>query len=299
VSYATPAAFKQALEARLRAEAAATRRDLARVRQLLVFERFLSRVFAAFGDNVVLKGGVVLELRLARARTTRDIDLRASGDPEKMLARLREAGALVNGDWLQFLVRPDATHPEMKGEGVVYDGRRFRVEAQLAGRLYGSAFGVDVAMGDPIHGAVEEIHGSDRLAFIGAPRPAFRVYPRETHIAEKLHAFTLPRVGENTRVKDLPDLALLAQTAPFRADTIRAAVRTTFDFRGTHPVPVALPSTPAAWSPVYERIARVDDLPWKSLDELSDAVRAFLDPVLATMPHAIEWSPTEWAWRAG
>lgn len=86
MSYATPAAFKQALEARLRTEAAATRRDLARVRQLLVFERFLSRVFAAFGENVVLKGGVVLELRLARARTTRDIDLRASGDPEKMLA---------------------------------------------------------------------------------------------------------------------------------------------------------------------------------------------------------------------
>jgi hypothetical protein len=135
VSYTTPAAFKQALEARLRAEAAATRRDLARVRQLLVFERFLSRVFAAFGESVVLEGGVVLELRLARARTTRDIDLRASGDPAKILAKLREACALSHGDWLQFFVRPDAAHPEMKGEGVIYDGRRFRVEAQLAGRL--------------------------------------------------------------------------------------------------------------------------------------------------------------------
>ncbi len=249
MSYATPAAFKQALEARLRAEASATGRNLARVRQLLVFERFLSRVFAAFGDAVVLKGGVALELRLARARTTKDIDLRASGDPEKLLEKLREAGAIDAGDWLRFLARADATQPEMKGDGVVYDGRRFRVEAQLAGRLYGSAFGVDIAVGDPVHGPAEELHGSDRLAFVGAPRPTFRVYSRETHIAEKLHAFTLPRVGSNSRVKDLPDLALLAQTAAFQAANIRSALRATFGFRATHPVPRALPAPPVAWRP--------------------------------------------------
>jgi hypothetical protein len=45
----------------------------------LVFDRFLARVVAVLGDAVLLKGGLVLELRLERARTTKDIDLRVTG----------------------------------------------------------------------------------------------------------------------------------------------------------------------------------------------------------------------------
>lgn len=44
-SYATPLAFKAALEARLHERAARQSRSLNRVRQLLVMERFLARVF--------------------------------------------------------------------------------------------------------------------------------------------------------------------------------------------------------------------------------------------------------------
>jgi hypothetical protein len=72
-TYATPAAFKEALEQRLRSAGLA---DVSRRRQLLVFDRLLARIAAAFGDAVVLKGGLALELRLERARTTKDIDLR-------------------------------------------------------------------------------------------------------------------------------------------------------------------------------------------------------------------------------
>jgi hypothetical protein len=172
VSYATPAAFKQALEARLRAEAAATGRDLARVRLLLVFERFVVASVCGVWRCGCSQGGVVLELRLARARTTKDIDLRASGEPDNLLEKLREASAIDAGDWLRFLVRPDAAQPEMKGDGVIYDSRRFCVEAQLAGKLYGTAFGADIAMCDPIHGVAEELHGSELLAF---HRPSCRV----------------------------------------------------------------------------------------------------------------------------
>ena len=73
--YASPLRFKDALEQRLR-NAATDGVAFARARQMLVFDRFLARVAASFGDAAVLKGGLVLELRLARARTTRDIDLR-------------------------------------------------------------------------------------------------------------------------------------------------------------------------------------------------------------------------------
>lgn len=88
-TYASPEAFKQALEQRLRSFAK-TGAEFARRRQLLVFDRFLARIAAVLGDAVMLKGGLVLELRLDRARTTKDVDLRMVGSPEDVLAKLQE-----------------------------------------------------------------------------------------------------------------------------------------------------------------------------------------------------------------
>jgi len=84
-----------------------------------VFDRFLARVVAEFGDRVVVEGGVVLELRLARARTTKDIDLRVTGDPAALEAQLRAAVARDLGDHLVFEIGPDAAHPMIDGEGIV------------------------------------------------------------------------------------------------------------------------------------------------------------------------------------
>ena len=41
-----------------------------------MFDRFLARIAVVLGDAATLKGGLVLELRLERARTTKDVDLR-------------------------------------------------------------------------------------------------------------------------------------------------------------------------------------------------------------------------------
>jgi Nucleotidyl transferase AbiEii toxin, Type IV TA system len=208
-TYASPEAFKQALEQRLRA-AAKTGPEFARRRQLLVFDRFLARVVAALGDAATLKGGLVIELRLERARTTKDVDLRLTGSADNVLGRLQAAGRLDLGDFLAFEVVPNAEHPEITNEGMQYDGMRFRAECRLAGKPYGGAFGVDVAFGDPIVAPPERIVADDVLGFAGIAPPSVPVYPVETHIAEKLHAYTIPRVRPNSRVKDLPDLALLA-----------------------------------------------------------------------------------------
>ena len=70
--YSNPGAFKQAVEQRLRNQAANDGVELARLRQLLVFDRFLARLAVVFEDRMVLKGGLVVELRLDRARTTKD-----------------------------------------------------------------------------------------------------------------------------------------------------------------------------------------------------------------------------------
>jgi len=90
-SYSTPEAFRQALEQRIRRAAQAEGRDMSRLRQLLVFDRFLARLFAKLGDRVVVKGGLILELRLDLARTTKDVDLRMTGDPRGTLEALRDA----------------------------------------------------------------------------------------------------------------------------------------------------------------------------------------------------------------
>ncbi len=52
--------------------------------------------------------------------------------------------------------------------------------------------------------------GSSFLEFAGDVAPRLRAYPCESHLAEKLHTYMLPSPRENSRVKDLPDLALLA-----------------------------------------------------------------------------------------
>ncbi|MBK6528459.1 MAG: nucleotidyl transferase AbiEii/AbiGii toxin family protein [Deltaproteobacteria bacterium] len=294
-TYTSPAGFKQALETRLRADAVLTGRALGRQRQLVVFDRFLARIAAELGDRVIVKGGVVLELRLARARTTRDIDLRVIGDPTTLEAQLRAAAARDLGDHLVFEVRADPTHPTIEGEGIVYEGRRFRAAARLAGKPYGDPFGVDAGFADRLIDEPELLTGSTALAFAGVAASRHRVYPRESHIAEKLHAFTLPRSRENTRVKDLPDLALLAQTGPFDGPRLRAALEATFGFRGTHPLPVAVPTPPVAWAAPYARIAGSDMLPWVTIEEVTDAVREFLDPVLFGTTQT--WDAEEWRWR--
>lgn len=231
--YASPETFKQALEQRLRSMSSSGA-DFARRRQLLVFDRFLARVVVTVGDAATLKGGLVLELRLARARTTKDIDLRMVGSPDRLLAQLQRAGRLDVGDFMRFEVMADADHPTLLNDGMRYDGLRHRVDCRLAGKPYGEPFGVDVAFGDPIFGEPDVLAPPDILAFAGIAPPALRLYPVETHIAEKLHAYTMPRRRPNTRVKDLPDLALLASTRSLDANRVRGALLQTFGFRETH-----------------------------------------------------------------
>lgn len=292
--YATPLAFKQALEQRLKASAASGM-DFARRRQLLVFDRFLARVTHVASDAVTLKGGLVLELRLARARTTKDVDLRMVGSPEEVLERLQAAGRLDLGEHMFFEVQQDAEHPEILNEGMQYEGFRFRAECRLAGMIYGRPFGVDVGFGDPLVGEPDLVVADDILAFAGIAPPTLRLYPVVSHIAEKLHALTLPRSRPNSRVRDLPDLALLATTGPIEGGKLRLALERTFGYRGTHPLPACVPPLPAFWEGPYAAMAASDELTWTTLGEVTEAVSSFLNPVLRSAKIA-SWQPSEWRW---
>jgi len=293
-TYPTPEAFRQALEQRLRSTTASGN-AFARRRQLLAFERFLARIDAECGDRATLKGGLVLEYRLARARTTRDVDLRMVGAVDDVVARLQQACARDLGDHMTFTVRVDDAHPAIVGDGIRYDGRRFVASCFIAGKPWAFPFGVDVALGDPIFGPPEVRFAHDALAFAGVAPPLLRLYPVETHIAEKLHAYTLPRARPNSRVKDLPDIALLATTKALDGDDVRAAIEQTFAFRGSHSIPESLPAPPSTWAAPYARMAAEDGLAWTTLDEVTAAARAFLEPVLAGQ-QAAQWDPTAFRW---
>ncbi len=169
-TYSSAEAFKQALEQRLRT-ITNTGAAFARKRQLLVFDRFLARVVAVLGETATLKGGLVLEIRLERARATKDIDLRVMGSPEEALAKLQEIARRDLGDFMTFEISPDEEQPEIQNDGMQYDGLRFRAECKLAGKLYGQRFGVDVAFGDPILG---EPPSSAKNNTLSLPRSMWR-----------------------------------------------------------------------------------------------------------------------------
>jgi hypothetical protein len=130
--YKTEEAFRRALEQRLSTLAEQGARGLVRERQVFIFERFLARAIAT-DMNVVVKGGMAVELRTLRARSTRDIDLRAMGAPEYFDSALRVLGASELGDHLHFRIEAHR-RPDLDAIGMKYPGKRYRVQALLAAR---------------------------------------------------------------------------------------------------------------------------------------------------------------------
>ena len=94
-------------------------------------------------------------------------------------------------------------------------------------------------------------------------------------------------------MKDLPDIALLATAQPITADRLHAALEQTFTFRQTHPLPLMFPDPLVAWATPYAAMAREDQLDWPTLDEVTRAAKAFLNPVLAGETNAT-WNPETW-----
>lgn len=297
-TYASPSAFQQALAPHLRRHVAEHGGNAQRAQRILAMERFLARLLALVPDTCMLKGGLALEFRLARARSTTDIDLRFAGDPAATERILQTAAAHVPSpdDYFRFEVEPDPDAPAIEGDGVRYLGFRFRARATIAGRHFAS-FGLDVAYADAVHGPPDWRTRSEILSFIGVPPVHVPIYPIATHLAEKVHAYTLPRPPErpNSRLKDLPDIALLATTSELDAQELRTGLHRTFAFRGTHPLPPRLPPPSVSWNDRYPRLAREEELAWHSLDALETAVRAFIDPLLAGGGGT--WDSQAWCWR--
>lgn len=261
-TYATPAAFRRALEDRLRGIVDKEKLSIERIRREVAFDRFLARLFADGNAPWILKGGYALELRILGARGTKDIDMVLRETPDKgnplnetLLAALNTAAALDLKDFFTFTVGAS-----MKNlDAAPYGGARFPVEARMDGRTF-VEFHIDIAAGDVVMTPIDTTEGRDWLKFAGIPASTFPTISREQHFAEKVHAYTVPRLTPNSRVRDLVDMVLLIRTA-LDAKRTTAAIAATFKRRKTHPVPAQLAAPPDAWKGPFAKLAQECGLP--------------------------------------
>lgn len=255
--YGSAEAFRRALEVRLNNAAETEPMQINRLRRQVAFDRLLARLFRIDPAPWVLKGGYALELRFRTARATVDIDLtvqRVTGtetDANRMVRdMLQDAARLSLGDWFEYIVGPSV----LDLDAAPYGGARFPVETRMGGRIF-ARFHLDAGIGDAILQPVETLECRDWLSFAGIAAPQVQTISREQQLAEKLHAYTLPRSSTNSRVKDLVDLALLIGSGGLNQRRVADAVRITFERRRTHELPPALVEPPRDWEKRFLRLA--------------------------------------------
>lgn len=294
--YATPTIFKATLAQRNREEATRQQRPQEHVRQVVLMDRFLARLFTVLGERALLRGSRAVDLRIKDDRTCRELDLTIDAPEEEVLPALEQAGSLDLGEFLQFDVAVDTNAPTLLSEGFRVPGARYRVRPRLVGLAFGEPFALEVSAPEPMVGGAETLPGSSALAFAGIPPADMRLYPLASHVADALHYYTLPQgLTSHPRVWDLPELALLATSGPMEAEDVAKAISLTFVHRGTHNVPTFLPLPPGGWEVHLERMLRDERLPWDSVAELTQVAGYFLGPVLAGGKG--RWNPAVWRWE--
>lgn len=259
-NYATPKAFRVALEERLKNISKKEGTDIQRLRRQVAFDRYLCRLFKAYPDKLFLKGGYSMELRIHAARTTKDIDLvlrsKEIKDHESMdqeiLDKLQQAAGQDLKDFFTFIVGV----PSADLEAVPYGGTRFPVEAHMDGRLF-VRFPIDVVVSSLILDHTEKLKSHNWMDFAGIKTMPFDAISPEQQFAEKFHAYTLPREGdENSRVKDVVDMLLLIRMKKLRTEILNSAITKVFEYRKTHTMPDGLYTPPTTWESVFNELAR-------------------------------------------
>lgn len=132
---------------------------------------------------------------------------------------------------------------------------RYPVDAEMADRTF-VKFHLDLAVGDLVLEPLTTAQGRDWLGFAGISAASFPALSPEQHLAEKIHAYTVPRKTPNTRVRDLVDMVLLIQGGTLDRSLFKEALSAVFDRRKTHPVPETLEPPPEQWSAPFRDLAR-------------------------------------------
>jgi hypothetical protein len=254
-TFKTATDFRKSLEARLKSIAEKTNQDLQRLRRKVAFERLLARIFHQDADGFVLKGGYAMELRFRAARATKDIDLTClhrTGTSDSLMEAviIRELRELVKLD-LEDYFTFEVGESRMNLDNAPYGGTRYSVSSFVDRRLF-VRFQLDVGA-DVVVDEIEQVDGSDWLEYCGIKTPRMRMISIEQQLAEKLHAYSLPREEKlNSRAKDLIDMLLLIEHRHINADAFKQTIQKVFKARKTHSLPASLNEPPKEWIILYQ-----------------------------------------------
>lgn len=201
-------------------------------------ERFLYRLSRSqYADQFILKGALLLLVWLGETlRPTRDVDLLGFGDlsDDALVSVFREVcSAAVEPDGMTF--HSDSVSIEPIRDEDAYGGRRITLRALLGAPRV--KIQVDIGIGDAV---TPEPQWLDYPTLLDQPRPRLRAYPRETVVAEKLHAIVLLGM-RNSRMKDYFDLYALGRENALDDRELTRAITATFARRRT-PLPDRIPT---------------------------------------------------------
>ena len=218
------------VRARLLHHARETHQDFNLILTRYAIERLLYRLSVSpHSDQFLLKGALLFDLWFdIPHRPTRDADFLGFGSAElpHLEGVFKEVCAIDTDDGVAF--QPDTVHATEIRKEANYAG----VRVTLLGLIDGArcSIQIDVGFGDAVTPGPEATQYPVMLPEFDPPR--LRVYPRYTVVAEKLEALTSLGIA-NSRMKDYFDLWVLAGHTDFDGDTLRRAIRATFDRRNT------------------------------------------------------------------
>ena len=277
-------------------------RDLNQLLQRFTAERFLYRLsISPEADNFALKGATLFLVWCGDAlRSTRDVDVvryeyEGRDALRETLARISAEQCAEDGITFapETIAMSDLpVDPDLPGRAV---------RAKLRGRLGTARLSLQVDVG------FDETTTPDRKraaipTLLGHPAPVLWTVPRETAVAEKLHAMARFETSY-TRIKDIWDVAALAVRFTFDGRTLLQAVDHTFAQRGTIPEHAPPPPLRASFYDVdraslwrsFQRSSTVWAAAPATLAEAGDIAREFLTPVWESAarkePFDLTWLP--------
>ena len=277
-------------------------RDLNQLLQRFTAERFLYRLsISPEADNFALKGATLFLVWCGDAlRSTRDVDVvryEYGGRDALRETLARISAQQCPEDGIAFAPETIAmsdlpVDPDLPGRAV---------RAKLRGRLGTARLSLQVDVGFD----ETTTPGRKRAAIptlLGHPAPVLWTVPRETAVAEKLHAMARFETSY-TRIKDIWDVAALAVRFTFNGRTLLQAVDHTFAQRGTIPEHAPPPPLRASFYDVdraslwrsFQRSSTVWAAAPATLAEAGEIAREFLTPVWDSAarkePFDLVWPP--------
>lgn len=284
------------VRARLLTRARETRQDFNLVLTRYALERLLYRLSVSpHADQFLLKGALLFDLWFdIPHRPTRDADFLGFGSASlpHLESVLKDVCALDTDDGVTF------QSETVKAVEIRKEANYVGVRITLLGLIDGArcSIQVDIGFGDAVTPGPEDVRYPVMLPEFKAPK--LRVYPRYTVVAEKLEVLASLGIA-NSRMKDYFDLWILSRHTEFDGDTLRRAIRATFDRRKT----ILPPDIPFGLTDGFAQDIQ-KQTQWQAflgknrlealhLEDVVASLRDFLRPVIAAASTDTEY-PHHW-----